>query len=228
MEEIFESLRIINWTSVKELFNIANPFLAWIVPLIIVIWPNRNKITMSSKERKRDRLLTLIRCHEDSHAFVSEVQRRLTRAIFITVLGLIYSSFAKLNGLFYLIPLFITLNLFKFKNDLDKEEIRNELLTEIDSSFSKQNIGNKGLLIVSASYGSTGKTSNVTEIISRKLSGGPVDFHVTNDELGGDPFPGRVKELNIIYEINGKISSITLLEGQIVSYSGDSIRAGGR
>ena len=62
------------------------------------------------------------------------------------------------------------------------------------------------LRIVSASYQALGGTParDVTELVSRKVSGNSLVLAVDNDALGGDCAVGTKKQLVVEYELAGK------------------------
>ena len=57
---------------------------------------------------------------------------------------------------------------------------------------------------------------DVTALLNGKIRGGSLSVHVINEELGGDPIPNAVKELEITYHAGGKDHTILLKENNRV------------
>lgn len=74
-----------------------------------------------------------------------------------------------------------------------------------------------GLRIIRAFYGVQGRTTNVTELLNRRVSGNALSFVVTNDFLGGDPAVGYDKVLIIVYRYRGTETATAVREGTTVS-----------
>ena len=60
-----------------------------------------------------------------------------------------------------------------------------------------------GLTIVSAQYGEGPNRRDVTARLRSMVRDGRISIRVTNDEMGSDPAPGRVKTLWVTYEVGG-------------------------
>ncbi len=55
------------------------------------------------------------------------------------------------------------------------------------------------LRIISAKYGTNGQTNDVTKKLQSLVKDGTADFTVNNGLLGGDPYPGVAKRLELVY-----------------------------
>jgi hypothetical protein len=74
------------------------------------------------------------------------------------------------------------------------------------------------LYIHSAIYGTKDRIVDVTDILRSAVSiSGRLKMTVSNDELGGDPVRGAVKELKVVYSYAGETFSRTFLEGEGLS-----------
>ena len=73
------------------------------------------------------------------------------------------------------------------------------------------------LIIHSAKYGAKDKWNDVTQLLRSKISAGRVELRVSNENLGGDPVPGVVKELVLDYSYGGKRSTKKILENETLS-----------
>jgi hypothetical protein len=73
------------------------------------------------------------------------------------------------------------------------------------------------LVILSGIYGAQGKMNNVTDILKSKMREGRLEIFVSNDDLGGDPIPGVVKQLEVAYSYGGKEYSATVKEREKLS-----------
>lgn len=73
----------------------------------------------------------------------------------------------------------------------------------------------QGIVIHSAKYYAEDKSLDLTLKITEMISNNQFEFKVSND-LGGDPFVGKEKTLEIIYSVNGQRKKITAHEGETV------------
>lgn len=85
-----------------------------------------------------------------------------------------------------------------------------------DTSITKPSSAEE-LIICSAMYGAEGKTRDVTEILRSRIQEGKLELFVSNDNLGGDPVPGVVKKLQVVYSYVGQEHSITVDERETLS-----------
>jgi hypothetical protein len=75
----------------------------------------------------------------------------------------------------------------------------------------------RDLIILSARYGAQGKVRDVTDLVRSRVSGGKLALPVTNENLGGDPIQGVVKQLDVVYSYSGQTHSVTVEEKQELS-----------
>ena len=81
----------------------------------------------------------------------------------------------------------------------------------------------KNLEIKRAVYGVNGGGSfDVTAKIAALVANGPQAIVAGNDEMGGDPVPGQVKQLRVDYMLNGKPGTATADENDTLIYTGDA------
>lgn len=57
------------------------------------------------------------------------------------------------------------------------------------------------ITVIAAVYGTSSKGNDVTAIVQARLDAGNDDVLVDNDELGGDPDVGIVKQFGILYTL---------------------------
>jgi hypothetical protein len=68
--------------------------------------------------------------------------------------------------------------------------------------------------VIAAVYGTTTNGSDVTEIVQKRLDTGNDDVLIDNDDMGGDPDPGVVKQFGILYSLpDGSICARCAVEG---------------
>ncbi len=81
-------------------------------------------------------------------------------------------------------------------------------------NISFENIHTKPLEIISAKYGTpqTDKLTDVTELLVTKIVNNRLTITASND-LAGDPDPGIVKSLTILYRIGQRQMQATIMEG---------------
>lgn len=93
------------------------------------------------------------------------------------------------------------------------ENLKNKSRTQEPS----QGLAEKPILkIVSAKYGASDRTVDLLEKISRLVASNQIEFNVTNDLAGIDPYPGREKSLIVSYTINGEPRKKTAKEGKLI------------
>lgn len=74
------------------------------------------------------------------------------------------------------------------------------------------------LQILDASYGVPGRYRTVTDRVLRQMRNGRISMMVTNNNLGGDPSPGRDKDLVVHYRYrNGRIENVGVREGDFLN-----------
>jgi hypothetical protein len=74
------------------------------------------------------------------------------------------------------------------------------------------------LQILDASYGVSGRYRTVTDRVLRQMRNGRISMMVTNNNLGGDPAPGRDKDLVVHYRYrNGRIENVRVREGDFLN-----------
>lgn len=93
---------------------------------------------------------------------------------------------------------------------------RNKLQQWMDRS-SAVTSGCGELRVLRATYGGQGKFSDVTQRLQSQVSGGRLNVTVTNDNMGGDPIYGVVKNLYIRYVCGGRDIEKTIGEGNTLS-----------
>lgn len=59
------------------------------------------------------------------------------------------------------------------------------------------------VIILSAKYGANNGWMDVAPLLKTKIKNGKLQISANNSELGDDPAPGVVKQLNVIYSYNG-------------------------
>lgn len=77
------------------------------------------------------------------------------------------------------------------------------------------------LVITSARYGTATINRDVRSTLTGLAASGPFSLAVNNTTLGPDPAPGQVKQLTIVYTVNGATGTVTLPEKQTLYYPGD-------
>ena len=70
-----------------------------------------------------------------------------------------------------------------------------------------------GLVILEATYGANGTTANVKSYITAKIVNSAVNMSVSNSSFGGDPVPGVVKTLYVLYQDTTGHYDISVREG---------------
>ncbi len=69
-----------------------------------------------------------------------------------------------------------------------------------------------GLRIIAATYGSSKKTSDVTQLLNSKIQNNALRAQVDNQTMGGDPDVGADKTLRVVYEIDGSRYQVVINE----------------
>ena len=72
---------------------------------------------------------------------------------------------------------------------------------------------NRSLRIVRAEYGFGNRMVDVSNRLNTLMQGGKLDFQVSNQTMGGDPFPGQKKELKLTYTYGDRTEQATVAEG---------------
>ena len=80
--------------------------------------------------------------------------------------------------------------------------------------------GYGNLRILSATYGVGGSYRNVGGILRRMASNDGLTILVNNETMGGDPVPGREKELIVRYELGRRQNETRVREGEILNLGG--------
>jgi Domain of unknown function (DUF3395) len=76
---------------------------------------------------------------------------------------------------------------------------------------------NRGLSILSAEYGSSGRYRSVTSILKSLVRYDRLSLQVNNETLGGDPAPGKEKELTVRYRYRGQEDEVRVREGEMLN-----------
>lgn len=71
----------------------------------------------------------------------------------------------------------------------------------------------QGLVILSAKYGIEDKFADVTILLNSLITEDKLTILANNQNLGSDPYPGKVKQLIVDYALNGKRETSTITEG---------------
>jgi len=93
--------------------------------------------------------------------------------------------------------------------------------------------GGEDFRIRSAKYGTGGNYRNVESALGRMSSNDGVNTQVNNQTMGGDPAPGREKELIVDYEYRGRRQTARVREGETLNIgrsgggSGNDYQGGG-
>lgn len=87
-----------------------------------------------------------------------------------------------------------------------------DFMTTIEDRFQSSL---QGIVIHSAKYSADEKFVDLTAKITELVSNNQLEFKAAN-ELGGDPFVGKGKTLEIYYSVNGQSKTIKVSEGEIV------------
>ena len=106
-----------------------------------------------------------------------------------------------------------------FRTEQETEELASKIASKVAGLLRTghpANVAQGELIIESAMYGAEDKT-DVTQLLRSKVSSGRLEIRVCNDDLGGDPSPGAVKELEVVYFYAGHKYSIIVSEGGILS-----------
>ena len=74
-----------------------------------------------------------------------------------------------------------------------------------------------GLRIVAATYGAGDRMIDVRQLLQSRVQDGRLELQVTNESMGGDPFRGEQKALQLTYQWGGREYDVTVPEGQSFS-----------
>ena len=74
-----------------------------------------------------------------------------------------------------------------------------------------------GLRIISATYGARDRVIDVRQLLQSRVQDGRLELPVTNELMGGDPFRGEPKTLQVTYEWDGRQYDVVVPEGQALS-----------
>lgn len=75
----------------------------------------------------------------------------------------------------------------------------------------------RGFKLLAATYGAESEQQDVTAIVANKISQGRLSLSASNNELGGDPAPGKTKQLQLKLLIDGREVERSFREGETVS-----------
>lgn len=75
--------------------------------------------------------------------------------------------------------------------------------------------GHRSLRIISARYGEGGRSTDVSDLLRARIQRNSLRLRVDNGSLGGDPAPGRRKQLTLTYAFEGEdIRQLRVDEGE--------------
>jgi len=77
------------------------------------------------------------------------------------------------------------------------------------------------LRITRALYGTGKHIVDVTAQLNSQIRQGRLSIPVNNDTMGGDPYPNRVKTLQVAYTVDGRSNRVTLNEGDYLQLPRD-------
>ena len=83
--------------------------------------------------------------------------------------------------------------------------------------WNRPNPSFRDLRIMNATWGRGRQSANVTNLLNSMIRAGKLYFKVNNTNLGGDPAPGLVKELNVYYLYQGRHWQRKWREGDTVA-----------
>jgi hypothetical protein len=83
--------------------------------------------------------------------------------------------------------------------------------------WNRPNPGYRDLRVMNATWGRGHQSANVTDRLNSMISGGRLYFKVNTTNLGGDPAPGLVKELQVYYINQGRHWQRKWREGDTVA-----------
>jgi hypothetical protein len=78
--------------------------------------------------------------------------------------------------------------------------------------------------VVKAEYGAEDQKTDVTKSVAARLVNGSLLIQADNETLGGDPAPGKTKQLEVTVEYNGKTAVFTAREGARLEISAEKIK----
>ena len=77
------------------------------------------------------------------------------------------------------------------------------------------------MAILEADYGTKQETNDVTGVVAGRLKGNALSLPVSNEIFGGDPAPRQVKQLHVIYTIDGEKHEAIAAEGTTLTLPDD-------
>ena len=91
---------------------------------------------------------------------------------------------------------------------VDKEQINklSERIKHLEFTIGDEDARRKRFSILQALYGKPNASADVTETIRQFLENGE-RFEISNKNMGSDPFPGKQKDLWIVYQKDGQVKS---------------------
>ena len=91
------------------------------------------------------------------------------------------------------------------------KKLEDDLIDAI-TKLTGSEINSADLKIIEALYGVANSWVNVTDVLQSKVKNNRIHIKVGNDEFGGDPEPGVIKVLQVIYSYNGQRKRIEVIE----------------
>jgi|19_taG_2_1085344.scaffolds.fasta_scaffold02921_4 hypothetical protein len=111
----------------------------------------------------------------------------------------------------------------KYVND-KVDKMQREIIQYIDTKFNELSINSNvdlsgitkvnELKIISARYGAGGKWKDITKELNEAIFEGCICVPSCNF-IAGDPAPGKVKTMEVKYEINGETKEENIREGEL-------------
>jgi len=80
--------------------------------------------------------------------------------------------------------------------------------------YPSSNNGYNDLQILQGTYGTPSHSINVTARLQAMVSNGNLSVHVNNDSMGGDPAPGKHKDLVLVYSYRSERRNVTVPESE--------------
>ncbi len=77
------------------------------------------------------------------------------------------------------------------------------------------------IAILNADYGIGQETNDVTGIVAGRLKGNALSVPVSNEFFGGDPAPQKMKQLHVVYTIDGEKHEVVAAEGTTLTLPED-------
>ncbi len=103
---------------------------------------------------------------------------------------------------------------------------KNEIVVN-DGDMLRLNTGSypsnqSALQINRATYGSGYQTADVTSRLNSQVRGNQLHLQVNSDTMGGDPAPGRAKNLTVQYALNGETNEVVVNDGDMLRLNSGS------